>query len=208
VSAPTSVLIVDDSAVVRQVPSAIVVSDPHLRRSGTATDAIMALEKVALEWPDLIVLDIDMARMDGITLLKKLMRERPTRVLICSSLTEQGAEITMQALAAGAVGYVTKPKPGVKQVLSSSSARLLQSLRQAAPTTPRQLPPLAVATPAPIRSPRTSKVASCSARRWRPSSLARPTACCHSGGSAPKWRVSSNGSEACATDATRIPPIF
>jgi two-component system, chemotaxis family, protein-glutamate methylesterase/glutaminase len=73
---------------------------------------MFAMQKMNIEWPDVITLDVEMPRMDGITFLKKLMAERPTPVVICSSLTEKGAETTMQALAAGAVSIITKPKMG------------------------------------------------------------------------------------------------
>ncbi len=131
------VLIVDDSAVVRQVLSGVLSSDPQINVIGTAADPILAQEKMAIEWPDVIVLDVEMPRMDGITFLKKIMHERPTRVLICSTLTETGAETTMQALAAGAVGFVTKPKLGLKTFLSDSSAEMIRNVKQAAQATPR-----------------------------------------------------------------------
>lgn len=138
-SAPIKVLIVDDSAVVRQVLSSILASDPGLDVLGVAADPIIAQEKMAQCWPDVIVLDVEMPRMDGITFLKQIMRERPTRVLICSTLTENGAATTLQALAAGAVGYVTKPKLGLKDFLSGSAAELIRSVKQAALASPRQL---------------------------------------------------------------------
>lgn len=136
-SNPIRVLIVDDSAVVRQVLSAVLSSDPQIRVIDTAADPIIAQEKMASEWPDVIVLDVEMPRMDGITFLKKIMAERPTRVLICSTLTEAGAATTMQALAAGAVGFVTKPKLGLKSFLSESATELIRNVKQAAAATPR-----------------------------------------------------------------------
>lgn len=131
------VMIVDDSAVVRQVLSAVLSSDPQINLIGTAADPILAQEKMALDWPDVIVLDVEMPRMDGITFLKKIMAERPTRVLICSTLTEAGAATTMQALAAGAVGFVTKPKLGLKSFLSESATELIREVKLAAAATPR-----------------------------------------------------------------------
>lgn len=97
------VLVVDDSAVVRQVMLDVLGRAPDIKVIGTASDPIFALRKMNAEWPDVITLDVEMPRMDGITFLKKLMAERPTPVVICSSLTEKGAETTMQALSAGAV---------------------------------------------------------------------------------------------------------
>lgn len=87
-----SVLLVDDSAVVRQVLVAILNDTPDIHVMGAASDPIFAMAKLAQEWPDVIVLDVEMPRMDGITFLKKIMSERPTPVVICSSLTQKGAE--------------------------------------------------------------------------------------------------------------------
>jgi two-component system chemotaxis response regulator CheB len=83
-------------------------------------------------WPDVIVLDVEMPRMDGITFLKKIMAERPTPVVICSTLTEKGAQTTMAALAAGAVAIVTKPKLGLKQFLGDSATEMLATVKAAA----------------------------------------------------------------------------
>ncbi len=134
------VLIVDDSAVVRQVMSQVLAKDPQIRIIGVAQDPIIASEKMALEWPDVIVLDVEMPRMDGITFLRQLMASRPVPVVICSTLTEKGAETTMQALAAGAVCYVTKPKLGLKDFISESAAELIKSVKTAAHAKPRSIP--------------------------------------------------------------------
>lgn len=136
------VMIVDDSAVVRQVMSAVLAKDPQLMVLPAAADPILALEKMAQEWPDVIVLDVEMPRMDGITFLKKLMAERPTPVVICSTLTERGAETTMAALAAGAVCYVTKPKLGLKDFISDSAAELIKNVKLAAQSRPRAMSPV------------------------------------------------------------------
>jgi len=132
------VLIVDDSAVVRQVLSAVLSKDPQIKVIATASDPIIAKDKMALEWPDVIVLDIEMPRMDGITFLKIIMAERPTPVVICSTLTEKGAETTLQAMAAGAVCYVTKPKLGLKDFLANSATELINNVRVAAQSRPRR----------------------------------------------------------------------
>jgi len=133
------VLIVDDSAVVRQVLTANLSRDPGINVIGTASDPLFAMTKMQTEWPDVIVLDVEMPRMDGITFLKKLMAERPTPVVICSSLTEKGAETTMQALAAGAVSIVTKPKVGLKQFLQDDSEGLVSAVKAAAIANLRRL---------------------------------------------------------------------
>ncbi|MEW6612555.1 MAG: protein-glutamate methylesterase/protein-glutamine glutaminase [Pseudomonadota bacterium] len=126
------VFIIDDSAVVRQVLSGILAADPAVEVIGAAPDPLFALERMQRQWPDVIVLDVEMPRMDGITFLRKIMAERPTPVLICSTLTEKGAQTTMEALAAGAVGIITKPKLGLKGFLSESSAEFLSAVKAAA----------------------------------------------------------------------------
>ncbi|RYY73349.1 MAG: chemotaxis response regulator protein-glutamate methylesterase [Gammaproteobacteria bacterium] len=125
------VFVVDDSAVVRQVLSAILNNEPDIVVIGAASDPIFALDKLSQEWPDVILLDVEMPRMDGITFLKKLMAERPTPVVVCSSLTERGAETTLQALAAGAVEIITKPKMGLKGFLEESASDLAMAVRAA-----------------------------------------------------------------------------
>ena len=125
------VMIVDDSAVARQVIGEIISNSPGFKLLGTAPDPIYALEKMQREWPDVIVLDVEMPRMDGITFLRKIMNERPTPVVICSTLTEKGAETTMQAMAAGAVEIIVKPKAALKQFLEESAQALLQAVRAA-----------------------------------------------------------------------------
>jgi two-component system chemotaxis response regulator CheB len=142
------VLVVDDSAVVRQVMLEVLGRAPDIKVIATASDPLFAMQKMNLEWPDVITLDVEMPRMDGITFLKKLMAEHPTPVVICSSLTEKGAETTMQALAAGAVSIITKPKMGVKQFLSDASNDLVSAVQAAAQANMRRLAmPLAVPAP-------------------------------------------------------------
>ncbi|WP_150910289.1 protein-glutamate methylesterase/protein-glutamine glutaminase [Marinobacter halotolerans] len=144
---PVSVFIVDDSAVVRQVLTQMLGADPGIRIAGSAPDPIFALQKMQRDWPDVIVLDVEMPRMDGITFLRKLMQERPTPVVICSTLTEKGADTTLQALSAGAVDIITKPKVGLKDFLQSGSQHMLQVVKAAARASlgpvraPRAAPP-------------------------------------------------------------------
>ncbi|MEX6674397.1 chemotaxis response regulator protein-glutamate methylesterase [Pseudomonas sp. W2Oct36] len=134
-----SVLLVDDSAVVRQVLMAILSDTPDIHVMGAASDPIFAMDKLAREWPDVIVLDVEMPRMDGITFLKKIMSERPTPVVICSSLTQKGAETSLQALSAGAVEIITKPTTGLKNFLLESAAELVAAIRAAANSNVRNL---------------------------------------------------------------------
>ena len=82
-------------------------------------------------WPDVIILDIEMPRMDGLTFLKKIMAEHPTPVIICSSLTEEGAMITLEAMSAGAISIVTKPSVGIKSFLQQSANDFIQEIRGA-----------------------------------------------------------------------------
>ncbi len=125
------VLIVDDSAVVRKVLSDVFNSAPGIDLIGVAADPIFAMQKMEKEWPDVIVLDIEMPRMDGITFLKKLMKERPTPVVICSTLTEKGAETTMSAMSAGAIDIITKPKVGLKAYLQEQRNVLVDTVKSA-----------------------------------------------------------------------------
>jgi two-component system chemotaxis response regulator CheB len=143
------VLLVDDSAVVRQVLTANLSKDPSITVIGAVADPIFAMTRMRREWPDVIVLDVEMPRMDGITFLKKLMAERPTPVVICSSLTDKGAETTMQALAAGAVSIITKPKMGVKQFLQEDSENLIAAVKAASRANVRRLS--ATAVPVPVK---------------------------------------------------------
>jgi two-component system chemotaxis response regulator CheB len=126
------VLVVDDSAVVRQVVSSQLSHDPDIEVIGAVADPILAIARMNVQWPDVLVLDIEMPRMDGITFLKKIMAERPTPVVICSTLAEAGAQTSMEALAAGAVAIITKPKIGLKQFLEDASEDLVGAVKAAA----------------------------------------------------------------------------
>lgn len=126
------VLVVDDSAVVRQVLSAVLNEAPDINVYATASDPIFAKQQMQKKWPDVIVLDIEMPRMDGLTFLRQIMSEQPTPVIICSSLAEKGAELTLQALSAGAIDIVTKPQLGVKDFLLEAKNTLWQTVRGAA----------------------------------------------------------------------------
>ena len=123
------VMIVDDSALVRQVVSQALATDAGIEVIAIASDPIFALEKMKTRWPDVLIVDIEMPRMDGITFLKKVMAERPTPVVICSSLAEQGAQATFEAMAAGAVAIINKPKIGLKSFLEDASNEQLVAAR-------------------------------------------------------------------------------
>jgi two-component system chemotaxis response regulator CheB len=134
------VMVVDDSAVVREVVKQVLETDPAIQVIATAMDPLFAMEKMKVQWPDVIVLDIEMPRMDGITFLHKIMAERPTPVVICSTLTEKGAQVTMLALAAGATSIITKPKMGVKRFLQEDASNdLVEAVKAAARANVRKL---------------------------------------------------------------------
>ncbi|MGD0890689.1 MAG: chemotaxis response regulator protein-glutamate methylesterase [Terracidiphilus sp.] len=135
------VLIVDDSAVVRNTLSAVLSSDPGIEVIGTAGDPFVAADRIAEQVPDVITLDIEMPRMDGLTFLKKIMSQHPIPVVICSSLAEGGAQSTFKALEYGAVEIVTKPRLGTKQFLEDSRTLLCEAVKAAACAKVRKLLP-------------------------------------------------------------------
>ena len=115
-----SVIVVDDSAVVRK-HLADTLTAAGIEVIAAASDPLFAWPKMEARWPDVIVLDVEMPRMDGISFLRKVMSERPTPVVMCSTLTAAGATTTLQALAEGAVSFVTKPKLGLRDFLGVRS---------------------------------------------------------------------------------------
>lgn len=126
------VLIVDDSASVRQTMKAILEEDSEIEVIGTAADPFAAARIIQSQVPDVITLDVEMPRMDGITFLRKLMSQCPVPVVMCSSLTEQGSETLMQALEAGAVDIILKPRIGVADHLTETRAAIRQVVKGAA----------------------------------------------------------------------------
>jgi two-component system, chemotaxis family, protein-glutamate methylesterase/glutaminase len=126
------VLVVDDSAVVRQVLTQLLNEDKSIEVLGAVSDPLFATEHMKLQWPDVIVLDVEMPRMDGITFLNRIMKERPTPIVICSTLTEKGTQTTLEALAAGAVEIIAKPKIGLKSFLQESGQELIRAVKTAA----------------------------------------------------------------------------
>jgi len=135
------VLIVDDSAVVRQTLREILSEDPRMEVIGTAADPFIAADKIRHEIPDVITLDIEMPRMDGLTFLHKLMTQHPIPVVVCSSLTAEGAETTLRALEYGAVEIIQKPRLGTKQFLEESKIRICDAVKAAAQARARRIPP-------------------------------------------------------------------
>ncbi|MFZ5589560.1 MAG: protein-glutamate methylesterase/protein-glutamine glutaminase [Pseudomonadota bacterium] len=134
---PIKVLIVDDSALVRRLLMEIINSRSDMQVVGTATDPIMARDKIKQLNPDVLTLDVEMPKMDGLEFLEKLMRLRPMPVVMVSSLTEKGAEITLRALELGAVDFVSKPKVDLMHTLADYSSEIIEKIRVAAGAKPR-----------------------------------------------------------------------
>lgn len=126
------VLIVDDSSIVRQTLSELLSSDPMIEVIGTASDPYVAVDKLREQKPDVITLDVEMPRMDGLTFLNKIMTQHPIPVVICSSLTETGSDTAIKALEYGAVDIITKPKLGTKQFLEESRIHICDVVKAAA----------------------------------------------------------------------------
>lgn len=126
------VLVVDDSAVVRKVLTEILISDPEIDVIGTAADPLIARNKIKALNPDVLTLDIEMPRMDGITFLRNLMRLRPMPVVMVSTLTEKGASITLEALEIGAVDFVSKPRQDIASGLAEYAEEIILKVKTAA----------------------------------------------------------------------------
>jgi two-component system chemotaxis response regulator CheB len=142
----TTVVVVDDSALVRGLLAEIINRQPDMMCVGAASDPLVAREMIRTLNPDVITLDVEMPRMDGIDFLSRLMRLRPMPVVMVSTLTERGAEVTMRALELGAVDFVSKPKIGVADGLRQLGDDITDKIRTAARATVRRLP---AAPPAP-----------------------------------------------------------
>ena len=126
------VFVIDDSAVVRKILTEQLNKAPGIEVIGAAQDPIFAESKMKSNWPDVIVLDVEMPRMDGITFLKKIMAEHPTPVVMCSTLTAKGSQKGIQALSAGAIDVVEKPKMNLNENLAASSSSVVQAVKNAA----------------------------------------------------------------------------
>jgi len=141
------VLIVDDSALVRATLSELLAGDPEIEVIGTAADPIFAAEKIRREPPDVLILDVEMPRMDGLTFLRRIMAQYPLPVIMCSSVTGPGAEATLEALELGAVEIVAKPKVGTGAFLRESAEGLRQAVKAAAVARVRRHSPPMVVPP-------------------------------------------------------------
>ncbi len=130
------VLIIDDSAVVRQTLVDVLSSDPDIEIMATAGDPFIAAERMRDEVPDVITLDVEMPRMDGLTFLQKIMSQHPIPVVMCSSLTGSGSETALRALELGAIEIIEKPRMGTKQFLQEAKVRICDAVKAAACTKP------------------------------------------------------------------------
>lgn len=145
------VVVVDDSALARQLISRLLKSDPEIEVVGTASDPLSARSIIKSTNPDVVTLDVEMPNMDGISFLEKIMRLRPMPVVMVSSLTQRGAEITLQALELGAVDFVTKPTLDVERGLDIKREELVGKVKAAAQARIKPLgQPQSTAAPAPI----------------------------------------------------------
>lgn len=133
------VLVVDDSALVRQMLTDILNKDHQIEVVGTAPDPLMAREKIKQLNPDVLTLDVEMPKMDGVTFLEKIMRLRPMPVVMVSTLTEKGADITLQALELGAVDFVAKPKVDLSHTIEEYSEEIISKVKMAASARVKQI---------------------------------------------------------------------
>jgi two-component system, chemotaxis family, protein-glutamate methylesterase/glutaminase len=135
-----NVLIVDDSAVIRQTLADILSSDPGIEVMAKASDPLIAAEHIARTVPDVILLDVEMPRMDGLTFLQKVMSQHPIPVVICSSLAESGSDTALRALEYGALEIIMKPRLGAKQFLEEARIRICDAVKAAAASHVRRVP--------------------------------------------------------------------
>lgn len=151
--AKIKVLCVDDSALIRDLMSEIINSQPDMEVVGTAPDPLVARDMIKRTNPDVLTLDVEMPRMDGLDFLERLMRLRPMPVLMVSSLTQAGSEITLRALELGALDFVAKPQLGIRSGMLEYSEMIADKLRAAARSRPQRARRDDAPPPAPIKAP-------------------------------------------------------
>ncbi len=191
------VLIIDDSALVRKILSEVLGRDRSIEVVGTAGDAYVAREKIKQLDPDVLTLDVEMPKMDGLTFLRNLMRLRPTPTVMVSSLTEHGADITLDALALGAVDYLPKPKLDLAATLSDYAAELVEKVKMAAGVKVKPLKQRTGSVPATIEARHSADVVL--AKRTRPRHFRTTERIIAIG-------ASTGGTEAIKEVLTRLPP--
>lgn len=141
------VLIVDDSAVVRNTLASVINADPRLTVMATAQDPFIAADKIRHQVPDVITLDLEMPRMDGLTFLEKIMTQHPIPIVICSSLTQKGSQSALKAMELGAIEIIAKPQMGTKQFLEESKVRICDAICAAAHARTQRISPPRVIEP-------------------------------------------------------------
>ncbi|ACO78970.1 chemotaxis response regulator; CheB [Azotobacter vinelandii CA] len=147
------VLCVDDSALIRDLLSEIINAQPDMEVVAVAADPLVARDLIKQHNPDVLTLDVEMPRMDGLDFLERLMRLRPMPVLMVSSLTQAGSEITLRALELGALDFIAKPQMGIRHGMLDYSELIAEKIRAAARSRPRQAPPASAPRPKALQAP-------------------------------------------------------
>ncbi|SFT56453.1 protein-glutamate methylesterase/protein-glutamine glutaminase [Halomonas saccharevitans] len=150
---PIKVLCVDDSALIRDLLTDIINQQPDMEVVAVAPDPLVARDLIKRHNPDVLTLDVEMPRMDGLDFLERLMRLRPMPVLMVSSLTQSGSEITLRALELGAVDFVAKPSLGIRHGMLEYATEIAEKLRAAARSRPRQARRPSAPGPQPLKAP-------------------------------------------------------